>query len=247
MSESLSFKILDEVSVSSKVARDTSHPVMLVGFQDQENLGLGYLASTLRLHGYQVKVFDIGQDAAQILEAAKALDPVLIGFSLIFQFYVDRFRSLMGYLRDNGVSCHFTMGGHFPSLSYQHTLELLPELDSVVRFEGGNHIDRTDGFSCFGKRLASIKRHRVSASRRNHRHSFTGTDTRSRRIAISGAQFRAEQKQSAGTIERADPGKPRLRSHLFVLLHSHVLPCGAWQGGENAEAGAGGARNANAV
>ena len=28
------------------------------------------------------------------------------------------------------------MGGHFPSLSYQQTLELVPELDSVVRFEG---------------------------------------------------------------------------------------------------------------
>lgn len=136
MSETVSFRILDDVGVTDKFARDTSRPVMLVGFQDQENLGLGYLAATLRLHGYQVKVFDIGQDPAQILEAAKAHDPVLIGFSLIFQFYVDRFRSLMCYLRDNGVSCHFTMGGHFPSLSYQHTLELLPELDSVVRFEG---------------------------------------------------------------------------------------------------------------
>ena len=28
------------------------------------------------------------------------------------------------------------MGGHFPSLSYQRTLELIPELDSVARFEG---------------------------------------------------------------------------------------------------------------
>jgi radical SAM superfamily enzyme YgiQ (UPF0313 family) len=28
------------------------------------------------------------------------------------------------------------MGGHFPSLSHEHTLELVPELDSVVRFEG---------------------------------------------------------------------------------------------------------------
>jgi radical SAM superfamily enzyme YgiQ (UPF0313 family) len=28
------------------------------------------------------------------------------------------------------------MGGHFPSLSYEKTLELVPELDSVVRFEG---------------------------------------------------------------------------------------------------------------
>jgi hypothetical protein len=43
---------------------------------------------------------------------------------------------LLHDLRANGIDCHFTMGGHFPSLSYQQTLEMVPELDSVVRFEG---------------------------------------------------------------------------------------------------------------
>jgi len=61
---------------------------------------------------------------------------LIVGFSLIFQFYLPKFRNLMRYLRDNGVRCHFTIGGHFPSLSYRHTLELIPELDSVVRYEG---------------------------------------------------------------------------------------------------------------
>jgi anaerobic magnesium-protoporphyrin IX monomethyl ester cyclase len=42
----------------------------------------------------------------------------------------------MAKLREAGVHCHFTMGGHFPSLSYGETLRLIPELDSVVRFEG---------------------------------------------------------------------------------------------------------------
>jgi len=116
--------------------RDISRPVMLIGFQEQANLGLGYLAATLRRVGYRVQVFDFEQERERILAAAKSLDPILIGFSLIFQFYVDRFGALIRYLRDNGVGCHFTIGGHFPSLSYQHTLELLPELDSVVRFEG---------------------------------------------------------------------------------------------------------------
>jgi anaerobic magnesium-protoporphyrin IX monomethyl ester cyclase len=136
MSESVPFKIVGDIEITSKGVRDTSRPVILIGFQDQENLGLGYLASTLRLYGYRVEVFDFEEDAAKILKAAQALDPILIGFSLIFQFYVHRFRSVICHLRDNGVSCHFTMGGHFPSLSYQHTLELVPELDSVVRFEG---------------------------------------------------------------------------------------------------------------
>lgn len=117
-------------------ARDTSRPIMLVGFLDQENLGLGYLAATLRQHGYDVTIFDFERDPADILAAARAGDPLIIGFSLIFQFYLPKFAALVRLLRSNGVQCHFTIGGHFPSLSYQHTLELIPELDSVVRFEG---------------------------------------------------------------------------------------------------------------
>lgn len=115
---------------------DKSRPVMLIGFQRQSNLGIGYLASTLRREGYGVDVLDYESDREAILAAARRLNPVVIGFSLIFQSYVQHFGALMRFLRDNGVTCHFTMGGHFPSLSYERTLELLPELDSVVRFEG---------------------------------------------------------------------------------------------------------------
>src|SRR4249919_1064974 len=116
--------------------RDTSRPVMLVGFQHQGNLGLGYLTSVLRQRGYDVCVVDIEQDPEEIVRAAQRLNPVLIGFSLIFQFYVGGYGTLVRALRAGGIRCHFTMGGHFPSLSYQQTLDIIPELDSVVRFEG---------------------------------------------------------------------------------------------------------------
>jgi len=109
---------------------------MLVGFQNQGNLGLGYLAAVLRRHGYAVQVVDIEQDPDEILRIAIELKPILIGFSLIFQFFIDQYAALLYLLRKNGIDCHFTMGGHFPSLSYEQTLELVPELDSVVRFEG---------------------------------------------------------------------------------------------------------------
>ena len=116
--------------------RDTSRPVMLVGFQHQGNLGLGYLAAVLREQGYSVRVVDIEQPPSEILRIAQEINPILIGFSLIFQFFVDRYAALLYVLRAHGIDCHFTMGGHFPSLSFQQTLELVPELDSVVRFEG---------------------------------------------------------------------------------------------------------------
>jgi radical SAM superfamily enzyme YgiQ (UPF0313 family) len=109
---------------------------MLVGFQNQGNLGLGYLAAVLRRSGYAVQVVDIEQDPVEIVRIAREINPVLIGFSLIFQFFIDRYAELLYLLRSNGLDCHFTMGGHFPSLSYEQTLELVLELDSVVRFEG---------------------------------------------------------------------------------------------------------------
>ena len=122
--------------VAAERERDTSRPVMLVGFQHQGNLGLGYLAAVLRENGYSVRVVDIEQHPAEILKIAQEINPILIGFSLIFQFFIDRYAALLYVLRAHGIDCHFTMGGHFPSLSYQQTLELVPELDSIVRFEG---------------------------------------------------------------------------------------------------------------
>jgi anaerobic magnesium-protoporphyrin IX monomethyl ester cyclase len=113
-----------------------SRPILLIGFQRQGNLGLGYLAATLRREGYTVEVFDFERDPDDILAAAQRLDPILIGFSLIFQFYIRRFGTLIRHLRDNGIDCHFTMGGHFPTLSYAQALAAVPELDSIVRYEG---------------------------------------------------------------------------------------------------------------
>src|SRR5207244_7613717 len=49
--------------------------------------------------------------------------------------YTPLFRSVRTLVA-GGVDCHLTIGGHFPSLSYQAALEMIPELDSVVRFEG---------------------------------------------------------------------------------------------------------------
>src|SRR5579859_324266 len=129
------FRVLDS-SVNAIRTRDTSRPVILIGFQNQGNLGIGYLASVLRQAGYTVRVFDFETDPREILNAALSSRPLLIGFSLIFQFYIERFRTLMVLLREHGIDCHFVMGGHFPSLSFRQTLELVPELDSVARFEG---------------------------------------------------------------------------------------------------------------
>src|SRR3974390_2842366 len=135
MSEADLLNVLPSDSVATG-RRNLARRVMLVGFQHQGNLGVGYLGSPLRQAGYSVITGDFEASRAEIVRTALEGDPMIIGFSLIFQFYVKQFRSLIRELRDAGVDCHFTMGGHFPSLSYRETLELIPELNSVVRFEG---------------------------------------------------------------------------------------------------------------
>src|SRR5690349_2161330 len=133
MAEAVGLTLLDDARRPAMV-RDTSRPVLLVGFQHQGNLGLGYLASTLRQHGYSVTICDTEAPVAEIVATAQRLQPMIVGFSLIFQFYIRQYGLIISSLRAAGVMCHFTMGGHFPSLSHEETLRMVPELDSVVRF-----------------------------------------------------------------------------------------------------------------
>src|SRR5664280_1363306 len=110
--------------------------VILIGFQEQGNLGVGYVASMLTQRGFAVSILDFRERRESILDTIRSAKPLLVGFSLIFQYYVPQFRALATYLRDNGITCHFCAGGHYPSLRYERVLQDVPELDSVVRFEG---------------------------------------------------------------------------------------------------------------
>ncbi len=110
--------------------------VLLIGFQDQDNLGLGYLASSLKAAGHEARIESFGADPFPMLRLAREWQPDIIGFSMIFQFMAPDFAQLIRALRDGGVSAHFTMGGHYASFAPETLLQLIPELDSVVRFEG---------------------------------------------------------------------------------------------------------------
>ena len=116
---------------------DSRAEVLLVGYERQENLGLRSIMAYLQAHGHRVVLvpFFPGDDGA-VLTAIAQHRPRLVGFSLIFQFTLDEFGRLMRRLRADGVTAHFTAGGHFPSLRPDITLDLIPELDSIVRFEG---------------------------------------------------------------------------------------------------------------
>lgn len=114
----------------------TTKTIVLVAFTEQDNLGVGYLGSLLHQHGFKVKILDFRLGPQTILEILRDLDPLVVGFSVIFQHFIDQFQELIQYLRENHITCHFTAGGHYPSLRYEQLLNLIPELDSVVLFEG---------------------------------------------------------------------------------------------------------------
>ena len=97
---------------------------------------MGYLTAVLQQRGYTVEMLDIRDGPTRIADYLRARDPVLVGFSLIFQYFLPQYRHLASYLREAGITCHFTIGGHYPSLCHEELLKNFPEIDSVVRYEG---------------------------------------------------------------------------------------------------------------
>jgi len=110
--------------------------VVFIGFQDQENLGIGYLASVLLNAGFSPHILDYRLGPEQLYKSCAKLQPVCVGFSIIFQYYTPDFREVAAHFRKRGITCHFTAGGHYPSLRPKEVLESVLALDSIVLFEG---------------------------------------------------------------------------------------------------------------
>jgi len=110
--------------------------VLLIGFQDQDNLGLRYLMSSAVAAGHRAELMTYGSDPDAILDSIRSYQPDAVGFSLIFQYMAPDFARVIAALRERGVTAHFTMGGHYPSFEPLEILRQMPGLDSVVRFDG---------------------------------------------------------------------------------------------------------------
>jgi len=111
--------------------------ILLIGYEEGENLGLRYIVSFLEKHGITAKIEPYDPESkSNILKVCRFFSPDIIGFSLIFQRFLPDFAELISYLRKNGIKGHFTMGGHFPSVESKKVMDIIPELDSIVRCEG---------------------------------------------------------------------------------------------------------------
>ncbi len=110
--------------------------VLLVGFQDQDNLGLRYLMSAARSAGHEVAIETFNADPARLVARVTRERPDVIGLSLIFQYMTGSFGAVVDALRAAGGRAHVTIGGHFPSFDYDTVLRVIPGADSIIRFEG---------------------------------------------------------------------------------------------------------------
>lgn len=110
--------------------------VVLIGKSEYDNLGTGYISAVLHNAGFRSSTFDLSEGKETILNKLKNDKPLVIGFSVIFQYHIDRFAELAEFLRANGINCHFTAGGHYATVRCEELLSLMPELDSVIRGEG---------------------------------------------------------------------------------------------------------------
>jgi anaerobic magnesium-protoporphyrin IX monomethyl ester cyclase len=111
--------------------------ILLVGYDKEENLGLRSIAAYLISNGVCtfIEPYD-GLSKENVLKRILVSDPNIVGFSLIFQRMLTDFADLIHYLRSSGIRSHFTIGGHFPTMAFNETLEFIPELDTVIRHEG---------------------------------------------------------------------------------------------------------------
>lgn len=112
------------------------HPVLIIAFKEFDNLGAGYLASVLSREGYETVIIDFLKGKAEILKVIRKLKPRIVGFSVIYQFFIHEFIELINYLRKAGINSHFSAGGQYASMRYEDLFRFIPSLDSIIRFEG---------------------------------------------------------------------------------------------------------------
>ena len=90
--------------VKSQRSMNGARKVLLIGYQDQDNLGLRYLMSSVNQSGHEATIMTYEADPGPILERIRSDSPDVIGFSLIFQYMTPNFARVIQALRQSDVS-----------------------------------------------------------------------------------------------------------------------------------------------
>ena len=120
-------------------------PVMLVrtarymhGYTVTQPLGILYLASTLRNHGYRnIRLIDMRpecMDAVKLMEYVREFKPRFLGLSSL-SYESPTVAEIVKAVRKFDPTMHISIGGPFPSSMVEKTFEITP-VDSAVIGEG---------------------------------------------------------------------------------------------------------------
>ena len=111
--------------------------VALIGPEIEENLSLRYIASSLAAAGHATDIVPFNQagDFPFALERVLALEPILVGISLAFQWRANDFLAFAVALRERGYRGHITLGGHFATFAASDIITDFPEVSSICRQE----------------------------------------------------------------------------------------------------------------
>lgn len=122
-------------------------------------LGLGYISSFVKQHGYNVSFFDPNvQDVTieDMVDFVRQEKPVLVGVSFMTpQFYVAK--KIADAIKGCTPDVHIVFGGAHPSVLPKKTLAEIPSADFIVFGEGEQTtLELLDHLSKGKKRLAEI-------------------------------------------------------------------------------------------
>lgn len=113
-------------------------------FWKSENLGMGYLASSLESRGYSVEVLDgflLDLDSSDVVQRILDAPPnLLLGFSMLSYELYRTGDDIIRQLRSAGYHGHITVGSWFPTFWYRSMLAEGFSVDSVVLAEGERSI-----------------------------------------------------------------------------------------------------------
>jgi len=122
----------------STLAGATAMHVLLVGPDQESNLSLGYLASSLRKAGHSAEIapFNDASDAPEVLRLARGAD--VVGLSMCFQIRAPQFLRLAADIKKERPSTPIIAGGHFATCAASELMHDYPQLDVIVMHEGEN-------------------------------------------------------------------------------------------------------------
>lgn len=107
-------------------------------YNQEESLGIGYIASVLRNYSIAVEIVDaiiLNWDADETIHYLLDNDFDILGITL-FSVAIQKTCNILKVLKANRPNIHVTVGGQYPTFAYEEILGEIPEIDSITRFEG---------------------------------------------------------------------------------------------------------------